>query len=172
MAEPRRASTRGSLACRDMDVPRDAPVIASSEATIDAPAEIVWDVLADLEHWPEWNPNVKSVEVDGPVAPGTVFRWKAGPSKITSTLRSVERPSEIGWTGKTLGARAVHAWSFESRGDGTVVRTTESFEGLVPRVFRGRMKKMLMNTLGDDLRHLEAEAVRRARKAPAGTSPT
>ena len=37
--------------------------------------------------WPSWNPDVKSVTMEGPVQPGTVFRWKAGPSSLTSTLQ-------------------------------------------------------------------------------------
>jgi uncharacterized protein YndB with AHSA1/START domain len=145
-----------------MEVPSDAPVIASTEAEIGAPAEVVWDILADFESWPEWNRDVESLELEGPVAPGTVFRWKTGPSKITSKLESVDRPTELGWTGKTLGAKAVHVWSFESRGDATVVRTTESFEGLLPRLMRRRMQKMLDETLESGLRYLAAEATARS----------
>ena len=144
-----------------MEVPRDAPVIASREAEIAAPPDVVWDTLADFERWPEWNPDVKSLELDGPVATGSVFRWKTGPSKITSTLEAVERPSELGWAGKTFGARAVHVWSFEPRGEGTLVRTTESFDGMLPRVMRKRMQAMLDETLEDGLSHLAAEAARR-----------
>ncbi|MFC4375666.1 DUF1731 domain-containing protein [Nocardia halotolerans] len=32
--------------------------------------ESVWNVLADLERWPEWNPGVRSVRMHGPVAVG------------------------------------------------------------------------------------------------------
>ena len=145
-----------------MEVPRDAPVIATAEAEIAAPAEMVWDVLADFESWPEWNPDVKSLELEGPVAPGTVFRWRTGPSKITSTLEAVDRPRELGWSGKTFGAKAVHVWSFEPRGDATLVRTTESFEGMLPRMMRGRMQKMLDETLESGVGHLAAEAARRS----------
>ncbi len=144
-----------------MEIPRDAPVIASAEAEVAAPAEVVWDVLADLESWPEWNPDVKSIEVDGPLAPGTVFRWQTGPSRITSTLQAVERPSELGWTGKTFGAKAVHVWSFGSRGDRALVRTTESFAGILPRLLRKRMKKMLEEAMETTIDHLAAEAARR-----------
>jgi uncharacterized protein YndB with AHSA1/START domain len=145
-----------------MEIPRDAPVIASTEGEIAAPPEVVWDVLADFESWPKWNPDVNSIELEGPVAVGSVFRWKTGPSRITSTLEAVERPSELGWTGKTFGAKAVHVWSFEPRGDGTIVRTTESFEGMLPRLMRKRMQKVLDEALESGLSHLGTEATRRS----------
>jgi uncharacterized protein YndB with AHSA1/START domain len=145
-----------------MEVPRDAPVIASREAEIAAPPDVLWDVLADFERWPEWNPDVKSLELEGPVAAGSVFRWRTGPSRITSTLETVERPSELGWSGRTFGARAVHVWSFEPHGDGTLVHTTESFEGLLPRMMRKRMQAMLDEALESGLAHLAAEAARRS----------
>ena len=34
----------------------------SSSATIDAPAEAVWDILTDLRSWPTWNTTVVSSE--------------------------------------------------------------------------------------------------------------
>jgi uncharacterized protein YndB with AHSA1/START domain len=156
------ASACAALASLPMEVSREAPVFASSEATIFAPIEVVWDALAELERWPQWNPDVEAIEVDGPVAPGTVFRWKAGSARITSTLQSAERPSELGWTGKALGTRAVHLWRFEPQGESTFVRTEESFSGWAPRLIRGRMEKMLQESLDRGLRHLADEAERRA----------
>ncbi|WP_194815954.1 DUF1731 domain-containing protein [Nocardia sp. XZ_19_385] len=35
------------------------------------PTEAVWDVVGELGRWPEWNPGVVSVRLDGPVAVGT-----------------------------------------------------------------------------------------------------
>ena len=33
-------------------------------------------MISAIDQWPSWNPNVKSVALQGPVQPGTVFRWK------------------------------------------------------------------------------------------------
>jgi hypothetical protein len=52
-----------------------------------------------------WNPNVKSVTLQGPVQQGTVFRWKSGPSTLTSTLQVLDPPNEIAWTGTTMASR-------------------------------------------------------------------
>lgn len=143
-------------------VEKRAPVVEASEIVIAAPPETVWDVLATIEGWPAWNPDVKWVSVDGDVVEGTQFRWKSGPGKVTSTLQRVERPRLIAWTGRTFGIDAVHVWRFEPRDGATLVRTEESFEGIVARLFRRPLRSTLAGALENSLRHLKAEAERRA----------
>ena len=150
------------LSAPGVDVDRSAPAIASSEIQVAAPPEVVWDVLADFSSWPEWNPDVKSLTVEGPVAEGTEFRWKTGPLSIRSTLRHLERPRLIAWTGDALGISAVHVWRFESRNGGTWVLTEESWAGPVPRLLRGPMRSALQKGLDSGLPHLKAEAERRS----------
>jgi hypothetical protein len=145
-----------------VEVDREAPVVGSSEGQVAALPEVVWDVLAGFETWPAWNPDVKSVEVDGPVAVGTRFRWKTKPGTIRSRIERLDRPSLIGWTGRTLGIEAVHVWRLEPRDGGTFVRTEESFSGLLPRLMRGRLQKALDDALESGVRQLKAEAERRA----------
>jgi hypothetical protein len=131
------------------EVNDQAPVVGASEIEIAAAPEVVWDVLTAIDGWPSWNPQVKSASLEGEIAEGSVFRWKAGPGTITSTLRRVEPPRLIAWTGKTLGID-------------TFVRTKESYEGLVARLFRGPLQKTLDKALDEGLQHLKAEAERRA----------
>jgi polyketide cyclase/dehydrase/lipid transport protein len=145
-----------------MEVDRSAPVVAESKLEIGAEPGVVWDTIADFERWPAWNPDVNSVSLDGPVAEGMTFRWKAGPATITSTLRCVERPGQIGWTGKTLGIAAVHVWRFDADDGHTVASTAESWAGWLPRLLRGRMRKQLQDGLDAGLPHLKIEAERRA----------
>lgn len=52
-----------------MDIDRSAPAIAEGEILIAAPSETVWEVIADVVAWPSWNPDVKSMKVEGPVRP-------------------------------------------------------------------------------------------------------
>jgi hypothetical protein len=139
-----------------------AAVSGSDQIEIEAPQETVWEVLATFEEWPSWNPDVKSMSIEGPVAPGTEFRWKAGPGTIISTLQHVDRPRLIAWTGQTFGVNAFHIWRLEPRDGKTFVHTEETFDGLIARLFRGRMRKMLAEGLESGLRHLKAEAERRA----------
>jgi uncharacterized protein YndB with AHSA1/START domain len=146
-----------------VQINHNAPAVASSEIWVAAPPELVWDVVADFERWPEWNPEVKSMSVDGgPTRAGTRFTWKAGPGTITSTVQKVDRPTAIGWTGTTRRIRAIHSWRFEPREIGTVVHTVESWEGPLPRLLPDRMRKALQRSLDGTLSRLKVEAERRA----------
>jgi hypothetical protein len=141
---------------------QQAPVVGASEIEIDAAPEAVWEVLTAFERWPSWNRDVKSMTLQGEVAPGSVFRWKAGPGTITSTIQRVQRPRLIAWTGKTLGIKAIHFWHFEPRNGKTFVRTEESYDGLVARLLRRSLQKILDRALVDGLRSLKAEVEGRA----------
>ena len=146
-----------------MKVNESAPAVASAEVEVDADPETVWEVLTSIDDWPDWNPGVRSAALEEGLAEGSRFRWKAGPGTITSTLQRIERPRLIGWTGRTFGIKAVHVHRLEPRGERTLVRSEESWEGLPVRMFRGRMQRTLDEALGPGLDHLKAEAERRAR---------
>jgi hypothetical protein len=146
---------------------REAPVVGASEIEIAASPEAVWEVLTAFERWPSWNREVKTMTIDGSVAPGTVFRWKAGPGTITSTIQEVAPPREIAWTGKTLGIKAIHVWHLEPQNGRTLVRTKESYEGLVARLLRRPLQKTLDRALADGLRYLKDEV--EAREGAGGT---
>ncbi len=144
-----------------MEIDRAAPATADGEILIEAPIEIVWGVLADLSGWPTWNPDVKSMAFDGPLEPGSTFRWKAGSTSLRSTLQVVDEPREIGWTGTTMGIHAVHVFRFESRDGGTRARSAESFRGILPSLLRGYSRKVLRRGIDGILAALKAEAERR-----------
>jgi uncharacterized protein YndB with AHSA1/START domain len=129
-----------------VDTPQ-APVRSRREIGIAAPPEVVWDVLTHFEEWPQWNHEVKSMSFDGPVAPGSEFRWKAGPGTIVSTLEQVEPPRLISWRGRTMSIKAMHEWHLEQRDAGTSVQTEETFSGLFARLFRGQLQKTLDKSL-------------------------
>ena len=87
---------------------------------IAATPDAVWSVLTDFERWPSWNPDVKAMSIEGAVAPGTEFRWRSGPASIRSTIRRVERPRVIAWTGKTFRMSAIHVYRLDARDGGTL----------------------------------------------------
>ena len=145
-----------------MEIADDAPVRARREVQIAAPVDVVWDVLSDIDAWPRWNAEVQSATVAGAVAPGTEFRWKAGPGTIQSRIERAERPRLLAWTGRTFGLSAIHVWRLEPRAGGTHVTTEESMEGLPARVLRGMVQKNLDKSLDAWLRGLQTEAERRS----------
>lgn len=148
-----------------------AAVVSRSEIEIAASPETVWEVLTAFERWPTWNRDVKSMSMQEGVAPGSVFRWKAGPGTITSTIQRVEPPTLIAWTGKTFGIKAIHFWYLEPRNGNTFVRTEESYEGLVARLFRGSLQRTLDRALADGLGYLKTEVEGRV-SGPVGREAT
>jgi hypothetical protein len=144
-----------------LEINERAPAIGVSEIEIAAAPEVVWDVLTAIDRWPSWNPDIKSMSMQGSVAAGSQFRWKAGPGTITSTIRHVEPPRLIAWTGKTLGIDAIHVYRLEPRDGRTFVRTEESYDGLIARLLRRPLQKTLDRALADGLRYLKAEVERR-----------
>jgi hypothetical protein len=146
----------------------EAPVIGKSELEIPAPPESVWAVLTDFDRWPIWNADVKSMQFRGPVAPGSAFRWKAGPGTISSVIERVEPPGLVAWTGTTLGIRATHCWILEPQDGRTLVRTEESYDGLIARVFRRSLQSMLDGALERGLRYLKTEVERQTAASAPG----
>ena len=119
----------------------NAPVRAAAEVEIGAPPQVVLEVLTRFENWPNWNPEVKSMSLPGPLAPGTEFRWKSGPGTIVSTLERVEAPHSF-----DVGRRDF----------------AESFSGLLARLLRRTLQKTLDKSLEDGLERLKREAERRS----------
>ena len=148
-----------------MDINRNAPATAEGELRIDADPQTVFSVISAIAEWPLWNPDVTSVTLDGRVEPGTVFRWRSGPSSLTSTLQVVDPPHEIAWTGVTMGIKAVHVFRFQARDDGTLARSEESWEGLIASVLKGYSRKTLDKGIRNVLLHLKSEAELRASAA-------
>jgi uncharacterized protein YndB with AHSA1/START domain len=144
----------------DVAVSQDAPVLSSVELEIGAPVETVWGLLTAIDRWPSWNPDVKSVSIEGPAVEGASFRWKAGPSTIRSSIVRVDPPRLIAWTGSTLGIKAIHLWRLEPKNGATLVRTEESYDGLVARLLRRSLQKTLDKALVDGARYLKSEAER------------
>ena len=140
----------------------EAPVSSTREIQVSAPPEVVWEVLTDFGRWPEWNPEVKSMSFEGPLAPGSMFRWKAGPGTIVSTLEELDPPRYVRWRGRTMSIAAMHEWRLEPRDGGTHVETEESFSGLIARLLRRSLQKQLDGALEQGLEQLKRESERRA----------
>jgi len=141
-----------------VSINEDAPVVAKVQIEIEADLDTVWNIMANIEAWPNWNPDVKDAVLHGDLKPGTHFQWKAGPGKITSVLQNVEPPHLLAWTGKTMGINAIDIFKFEFVDGKTIVKEEESWEGLLSRAMHGRFQKMLEESLEAGLKYLKAEA--------------
>jgi len=143
-----------------MDIDEKAPVIARAEIDIAAGPATVFRLISRVDVWPSWKKDVRSVSLQGPVAPGSTFAWKAGPGTIRSTFQEVDAPRKIAWTGSTFGIRAIDVFRLDPHDGGTHVTEQESWSGFVVRLFRSRMRRTLQSSIEAGLRDLKAEAER------------
>jgi len=145
-----------------METKANAPAFARHEILVNASVEKVWGLLSDIDHWSSWQPDIPRAGLEGPLAPGTTFRWKSGGASVVSVIQEVVALRRLGWTGKAMGARARHLWVLEPRGGSVIVRTEESFEGWIVVLLKGMMQKTLDTSLKAWLRHLKETAERGA----------
>ena len=143
-----------------MNIDQKAALRAKKEIVIDAPAGKVWSLLTGIDDWSRWQPDVTSARLDGKLSVGTEFKWKAKGLNITSTIQELEPDKKIGWTGKSIGMKAVHRWTFEPKGDLTHIITEESLSGWFPGVLKIFDPAFLEKSLTGSLQILKAEAER------------
>ncbi|WNG41500.1 Shy6-polyketide cyclase [Archangium violaceum] len=143
-----------------MDIDRNAPIIVAEEVRVLAPPTRVWNLLTEIDRWPDWNPDINTAVLDGAVAVGATFRWTTAGLAIVSTIGEVVPGKRLGWSGDTDGIFGIHVWTLEPgdpTGRTTLVRTVESWSGEVaqqdPETMRGLLKAAITAWLG----HLRAE---------------
>jgi uncharacterized protein len=121
------------------------PIVVHNETVIRATAERVWDLLTDVERWPSWYRACRWVRVESTrtaaSANGTVprvFRWKAHPVVVRSTVVAAERPHSFAFVADARGLRAERSFTVRPTPDGlgTVVISHETQTGLLPRLGR------------------------------------
>lgn len=141
-----------------MQVDQTAPLCARAETTIQAPPDKVWSVLTDIGRWPEWQAGVSSAALEGGLAAGASFRWKANGLGITSTIQELEPGRRIGWTGDSLGMQAVHTFTLRPKNGGTRVTTEESISGWLARILKLFDANYLDKSLAGSLQALKTRA--------------
>jgi uncharacterized protein YndB with AHSA1/START domain len=146
---------------------RPPPIEVHNETVVAASAERVWDLLADVEHWPSWIRACRWLHVDPPrgTAGPTFFRWKAHPIALRSTVVTADRPHTFTFVADARGLHAEHRFTIhpEPDGPGTVVVSHEYQVGWLPRL--GRL--ILAPRLNRANRAWPADLARTARCAAA-----
>jgi len=128
---------------------------------IDAPQQRVWDVLSDLEAWPQRIETVDTVELLTPAPIGTGSRVRLKQPKLPEGVWEIttwDAPAYFEWTQKMTGTTTVAGHRVESLGDGRSRLTlTLDMRGLLFAIV-GRFYKDLTNRYMT----LEAEGMKRA----------
>lgn len=86
-------------------------MITKDSVDIDAPAELVWEVFADVERWPDWTASVTRL---------TYVR--GGPPLAVGAVAAVEQPRfpRLEWTVTALAEGRSWTWEASSPGVRTV----------------------------------------------------
>jgi uncharacterized protein YndB with AHSA1/START domain len=121
---------------------------------IQATADKVWSILADVEDWPKWQgTSYIDVKTATPVKEGSVFDVKLAGLKWKVEVTKAEKPKEFSWIGRALGMKGNHRWEFEEREGKTFATTSESVSGwlVIPLylLVRTNLKKLDEKWLAD-----------------------
>ena len=114
--------------------------------TIDAPPDVVWDVLLEFDTYPEWNPFIRAIE-GNPVEGERLTVDIQPPGSRSTTFRPevlfVEENRRLVWVGQLFVPYAFdgyHEFHLEpiEEGTKTMLLQRETFRGaLVPILFDG-----------------------------------
>jgi uncharacterized protein YndB with AHSA1/START domain len=133
-----------------------APVVEKQSVVIQAQPRAVWKALTDISDWPNWQQNITHARMDGPLKAGTTFHWKADGIAFVSVIHTCNEPLFFGWTGKTVGAAAVHNWILKPHAEGTEVFVEECLTGFLPSLFKRFFSKNLKVGMHKSLTALKA----------------
>ena len=107
--------------------------------TINAPAQVVWDLLTDAEQFPEWDPGTR--QIDGRIALGkkivahTHYSERTFPIKVTT----LDAPNKMVWSGEMQRGlyKGVRTFTLTSQNESTtILHVQELFTGLLLGVFK------------------------------------
>ncbi|MCA8959193.1 MAG: SRPBCC family protein [Planctomycetes bacterium] len=104
-----------------------------------AAAPRVWQRVAEVERWPEWNPGLAAAKWRGKrgLAKGNRFRLhhrrKARPFLSGGRVDHVDPESALVWSDAFLLLRVEFSLEFRSHGRGTEVEFTSQFSGIGAR---------------------------------------
>ena len=140
----------------NININKEAPVIASNEILINSTVDKVFSVLTGINNWHIWQSSVTKSQINGKIAEGSKFKWKAGGISYNSIIHTCKNDA-FGWTGTTIGAYAVHNWYLIENDGKTLVKVEESLEGLVINIMKKAMQKKLPEMMKKNLIELKSE---------------
>ena len=110
---------------------------------IGAPVEVVYDVVADVERYPEFVPDIQGARLTGDLAE---MVYKMGPPDVRVATRFTwERPAFIRYTLADGPLRALEGeWRFTPEDGATCVRLTTRFEPSAAGRWLARMTQRMI----------------------------
>ncbi|MEW6570996.1 MAG: SRPBCC family protein [Nitrospirota bacterium] len=135
--------------------------------TINAPIKKVWDIFTGLTCWMNWNTIVRDVYSNEKIITNgsdikCTFRPFFFPIKVEIKVEEVRPYERIVWSAQKRGLSARHEFLFKSYESKVVVRSKETFTGLLTKgsgflLPKRRMKNLAAAFLKDLKRAAENE---------------
>ena len=124
---------------------------------INADAAKVWEILHDVERWPEWTTSMTSVEVlDKPLAVGSRVKIKQPKLRpATMTVSSLDHNKSFSWTSDSPGMHSEADHEIASSSSGSTVTLRFALTGAIGSVaglFYGSLIKRYVETEGNGLK--------------------
>lgn len=111
------------------DINKNAPVHLVETIVINATPQQVWEVMTDVNNWPNWQKNITSAVSETSLAVGNVFNMTNSGDDIKGTFNSVQPFKNFGWESHYEGLDVAHNWTLTALEKQTLVRDEEGMEG-------------------------------------------
>jgi len=158
--------------------PNDAGFFVHNAIDIEAPPEVVWDLLVRAEDWPRWYEGATNVKVlgtsTGTLAPGVSFSWSTMGLDFTSTVKELVPNERLSWESRKSTIKGYHAWLITPTSKGSRVVTEESQHGLLTtmqKIFVPRKLHRLHDRWLAELKRLAEEKSPRENARAASNRP-
>jgi uncharacterized membrane protein len=129
------------------------------EVEIQAPPALVWEIIRDVERWPEWTPTVTIIRLldRGPLTDGTraIIRQPKLPPARWRVTELDESRRTFTWVSRGPGIRVIAQHWVEARGDGSRATLSLRFSGILAGLFA-----YLTRGLNDRYLALEAKGLK------------
>lgn len=114
-------------------LPVSSSFFVHNEITIEAPPDVVWQLLIDAENWPQWYEGAADVNIIDPtdtvLKETSVFTWKTMGLKFTSTIKEYQPYTRLSWESVKNSIQGYHAWLIIPTPQGCKLITDESQKG-------------------------------------------
>ena len=137
-------------------------MLTSSSVGIEAPADLVWDVFSDVEHWPDWTASVTRLRGldDAQLAVGRRFEIKQPRMpRLVWTVTEVEPGVSWTWVQRSPGGLTTARHDVSPTTDGgTLVRQELAQRGIVGSAVGVLMRQMTRRYLAMEAQGLKARS--------------
>ena len=105
---------------------------------INASIETVWDLLVNVEQWPDWNSHISKVARG---SDGKSFSWSDDGRKYKSRFVKTDKPSSLTWLGESGWIKSAYAWTLDRTDENqTVISVEEGYKGILLFLFMSHQK--------------------------------